>query len=132
MTPLALALIKILLGNWFKTKLNYSFKRGWLWVIKADSPEYNCIRRIFESKLLIELAEDSIIYNIDESNFNRSLKKKYFWLPRGKPGRLLNITFYDRCSLILAVRSDGEWIWMIITNTVKSIDYSNFLTLLGI
>ena len=114
-----------------KNKLNYSFKRGWSRVLKADCHEYNCMRRIFSSKLLIELTKDSIIYNIDESSFNRSLKKEYSCLPKGWSGRLLNIASYSRCSLILAMGSDGQWIGMIKTNTVNSVDHSSFLTLLG-
>ena len=62
------------------------------------------MRRVFESKLLIELAKDNLIYKIDESSFIISLKIKRYWLPRGKPGGLLNITSYGRCWLIFCNR----------------------------
>ena len=89
------------------------------------------MRHIFATKLLIELASKRLIFSIDESWFNRSLKKEYSWLPWNKFGPLLNINSFGRCSLILAIGSDGEWMAMAKTNTVKSDDYINFLTLFG-
>ena len=61
---------------------------------QVDSYEFNFMKRVFASKLLIKLAKNSQIYKIDESSFNRSLKKEYSGLPRGKFRGLLIITFF--------------------------------------
>ena len=117
--------------NFIKQKLKYSYKKGWSRVLKANSVGYNIMMHILDTKLFIELSTKRLIFSIDESWFNRSLKKEYSWLLRNKSGSSLNIDSFGRCSLILAIGSDGEWMVIIKTNTVKSDDYINFLTLFG-
>ena len=62
--------------------------------------------------------------------FNRSLRANYSWLPRRLSGPILNLNTFGRCSLILAIMSDGQWVGMLKPNTVRASDFTKFLTLL--
>ena len=52
--------------------------------------------------------------------FNRDLKKQYSWLPRGATNSIINTVTTGRCSMISAIISNGEFLWLIVENTGNS------------
>ena len=62
--------------------------------------------------------------------FNRDLKNNYTWLPKGISSKVINIMTFGRCTLISAVFSDGNFIWMMVQDTVKSKKFCRFLQIL--
>ena len=122
--------IKPYIAKLVKFQLNYSYKKGWPRVPKSSNLEYQFIRRIYAIKLLTELSNNKILINLDESAFNRSLRIEYYLLPRRISGSILNLNSLGRCSLVLAILSDRQWIDILKPNTVNGNDYAKILTLL--
>lgn len=68
--------------------------------------------------------------NIDGCIFTWSVKKEYSWLPVGKSGRIRNEQYTGKCSLVLAVDSDGRYFGMIVDSNVDSEIMSTYLIIL--
>ena len=62
--------------------------------------------------------------------FNRDLKFSYSWLPKGKTGKIINKNTTGRCTLIASIFSDGNFLCMIVEDTVKTKEFIKFLQIL--
>ena len=76
------------------------------------------------------MAKGEVIINWDESSFDRSVKRQFSWLPKGKNLPIINDKLKGRASLILATWNTGEWIGMVVLGTVDSDKFWLFLGLL--
>ena len=73
---------------------------------------------------------ENFIVNIDESSFNRSVKLNYSWLSINKSSGIVNAEAQGRTTMILALLSNGDWMWVMVDETVTSQDFWMFLYLL--
>ena len=62
--------------------------------------------------------------------FNRDLKTNYSWLPKGIAGKIINKNVSGRCTLIASIFSDGNFLRMIVDDTVKTFEFWTFLLIL--
>ena len=115
-----------------KCKLKYSYKIGCDRNNRAKSWSSIFLQAIFGCKILREIYKDSLIINIDESWFSRSVKSQNSWLPKNKSSGIININSQGRWTLIWALMSDGNWICMIHYSTTTSQDFWLFLYLLKV
>ena len=111
--------------------MNYSFKRGWSRPTNCKRPDTVYSESIFSSRALSLFYQRWTIINIDESSFNRSLKRNYSWLPKCKSSPLINEDFTGRASLIFGLFSTGDWIGWIVDSTVNSKLFSKFIIILN-
>ena len=82
-------------------------------------------------EFLKEINEEKLVINIDEAGFGRTCKEWYSWLPKGKPGTIINDAFKGRVNLILGISQRGDYIGLITKKNVSSEDYWLFLTILA-
>ena len=75
---------------------------------------------------------DNLIVKIDESSFNRSVKLNYSWLSINKSSRIVNVEAQGRTTMIWALLSNGDWMWVMVDETVTSQDLWVFLYLLQV
>ena len=66
------------------------------------------------------MSERRIIINIDESSFDRSMKREYSWLPIGRSSALLNQNITGKSSLILGVSNRGSWFALVKESTMDA------------
>ena len=66
-------------------------------------------KRSFAVELLAAIHSKRVVINIDESNFERSVKRNYSWLLHGSSGIILKNIFKGKSSLILATESSSLW-----------------------
>ena len=52
---------------------------------------------------------------------------EYSWLPKGVTSSIINQLYYESTSMLTAFWSDGEYIWVILNDTVNSTRFSDFL-----
>ena len=90
------------------------------------------IQSIFCSRILQKFQSGLILINLDESTFTRSVKWDYSWLPKDKSHPIINSSWIGRASMIFAILSNWEWIWMLKSGTIKSEDFIKFLLILEI
>ena len=62
--------------------------------------------------------------------FNRDLKSNYSWLPKGITSKIINKNTTGRCTLIASIFSDGNFFCMIVEDTVKTKEFTQFLIIL--
>ena len=65
-----------------------------------------------------------MLINIDESSINRFVKTNYSWGYKGKPIEWRNALFTGSISWVLAIWSNGFWLWFL---TSKTIDGKTFI-----
>ena len=93
-----------------KQKIQYSYKRGINKNIRAKSSTSIFQQAIFGSILLNEIYDDYIVVNIDESNYGRSVKTNYSWLPINQCSGIINVGSQGTITLICSLFSNGNWI----------------------
>ena len=64
-------------------------------------------------------------------HFNRSLKREYSWLPRGITSLIINNFAKGSWSMISAILSNGEFIWLIINGSGTSEKFWQFLSIIN-
>ena len=64
-------------------------------------------------------------------HFNRSLKREYSWLPRGITSSIINNFAQGSWSMISAILSNGEFIWLIINGSGTSENFWQFLSIIN-
>ena len=119
-------------------KIRSYVKREMKFVYKKSSsrpPVYatmrsQLVKALFWTELLLLMAKGKIIINLDESSFDRSVKRQFSWLPVGRSYPIINDKLKGRASLILATWNSGEWISMVVLDTVDSEKFWFFLELL--
>ena len=114
-----------------KVDLGYSYRKGssrnHLW----NTKRLNQCRSIYSTTLLKDFDSNKYIISIDEWSFNRHLRNTYSWLPKGVSAAIVNSNCTGRCSLILALTIEGEYLGMIWSETVNHQVYCEFLKVLA-
>ena len=80
--------------------------------------------------MLREIRDEALLVNVDESSYNRSIKRNYSWLPVGSSNPIINDRWFGHTSIIFGLVSNGEWLWINVDETTKSSDYWHFIMLL--
>ena len=62
--------------------------------------------------------------------FNRDLKNNYSWLPIGVSSKIINNRIQGRWTIIASIFSDGNFLWMITRDIVKTQEFIKFLSIL--
>ena len=115
------------ISNFIKKNLNYSYKKGSSTSFRGASRKIHLQQKIFSWRMLKNILMKKYIVNIDESSFNRDIKKEYSWLPRGVTSSIVNQIYSGSKSLISAFWSDGEYVWALLDETVNSDWFQWFL-----
>ena len=118
--------------SYVKREMKFAYKKG-----SSRPPMYSIMRSqivkaLFWTELLLLIAKGEIIINLDESSFDRSVKRQFSWLPVGRSYPIINDKLKGRASLILATWNTGEWISKVVLDTVDSKKFWVFLKLLKI
>ena len=116
--------------DFVKKEMRFSYKKG-----SSRPPIYatqrtQIIKALLWTELLLLVAKGEIIINWDESSFDRSVKRQFSWLPKGRTYQLLMTKLKERASLILATWNTGERIGMVVLGTVDSDKFWLFMGLL--
>ena len=114
-----------------KEDLKYSYKKGSDRSYLSNTPRLGYWRTIYSEKLVQALNGGARVISIDECSFNRQLWNKYSWLPINTSSSIINLNWLQRCSLILAVDTEGEYLGIICDGTIDSAIYCEFLKLLA-
>ena len=114
-----------------KTQLNMSFKRVKSRPTNIDLNRINNVRSLFAVKFLKEIKENTLMINIDESSFNREVKTQYSWGIKGNPVEVKNQSFTGSMSWILAIWSNGSWIWFLSNNSIDSDRFIWFIKIMN-
>ena len=114
-----------------KHELGYSYRTICSRVQKSQSNKNRLMKVLFWVKMMRLLYSRKILINVDESSFDRSLQKKYSWLP--VRGSKISITDkpQGKWNLILATFSDGNWFAYIQNGILSSQHFWLFIKLLS-
>ena len=117
------------LRKFLKLECGFSFRTSWPRIRKTHTKRSRIIKTLFWTEMLDLLYSNYTIYNIDESSFDRSLHKKYTWVP--KRGNKIMLSDYPKgkWNLVLAAGSDGNWFSFITSGTMNSQEFWIFLKL---
>ena len=110
--------------------MRYSFKRGTDRNVRAKSTVSVYQQSIFSAKLLSEIYDDTLIINIDENSFSRSVKSNYSWLPIRQSSDIINVSSQGRISLTWGLMINGHWIWLMSQDTTTIQEFCVFLHIL--
>ena len=116
--------------DFVKKEMRFSYKKGSSRPQIYATQRTQLIKALFWTELLLLVAKGEVIINWDESSFDRSVKRQFSWLPKGKNLPIINDKLKGRASLILATWNTGEWIGMVVLGTVDSDKFWLFLGLL--
>ena len=113
-----------------KNEMRYSYKKG-----SSRPPRYltkriQLVKTLFWNELLSMISKGDVIINIDESSFDRSIRREYSWLPNGRSTPIVNDRTKGRAWLTLATWSTGEWLAMALSETMDSKRFCLFLKIL--
>ena len=84
-----------------------------------DSKILSHARALFCAKFMTSLTSDTLIINIDESIINKSCKANYSWGIKGMEKEWHNQFVTKSISLILALLSNGTWMWLLTNKTIN-------------
>ena len=118
---------KTMITKFIKIRLNYSFKKGSSTTKRGATLQIKIQQSVFSSRIIKELLNGKYIVNIDESSFNKDIKMRYSWLPKGITYVIINQIHQGSKSMLTAFWSDGEYIWAVINDTVNSQCFQDFL-----
>ena len=103
-----------------KKKLRWSYKKGCPRPNKYKTKKIWVSKALFCIDLINLMSERGLIINIDESSFDRSMKREYSWLPIGRSSALLNQNITGKSSLILGVSNRGSWFGLVKESTMNA------------
>ena len=109
--------------NFMKDRMNMSYKRVKSRPSNINIKKIDKIRSLFAVKLSKEITFNSLLININESSINRFVKSNYSWGYKGKPVEWRNASFTESISWVLAICSNGSWLWFLSNQTI---DGKNF------
>ena len=118
------------LRAYVRNKLRFRFKKGCSRPPKYTTPSIAKSKFIFWTDLLRHILNGDLIFNIDESSFERSVKKQYSWLPIGRSSQIINESFKGKCSLILGISNYSSWFAVVKDTTIDSIVFSACMKML--
>ena len=113
-----------------KTQLNLRFKRFKWRPTNINLKKIDHIRSLFAVKFLKDASTRKLTINIDESSLNREIKTRYSWGLKGKPIEAKNWSFSGSISWILAIWSNGSWIWLLCNSSVDSSKFIWFIKIM--
>ena len=116
--------------RYIKQELRFSYKKDSSRPIAWNFQEHIYLQFIFSWRMLREIRDEALLVNVDESSYNRSIKRNYSWLPEGSSNPIINDRWFGRTSIIFGLVSNGEWLWINVDETTKSSDYWLFIMLL--
>ena len=116
--------------NFVKKEMRFAYKKGSSRPPKYATRRIQIVKFLFWTELLDLIAKGEVIINIDESSFDRSVKREYSWLPIGQSFPIINERIKGRACLILAIWNTGEWLSMIVSETVESKKFWLFFKIL--
>ena len=125
-----LNLPKSKLAKYLKSKLRYSFIKGNHRPPKIMTQNHLLAKGCFSARVLRYLLQGIPIADCDESSFDRSVRNNYSWLLSGTGGSIIGEVVGGKSNLILSIFPDGAWIAMIKDETVDSVAFSFYLTVL--
>ena len=76
------------------------------------------------------ISKEDVIINIDESSFNRYIRREYSWLSKGRSTPIVNDRTKRRAWLTLATWNTGVWLAMALSETMDSKRFCLFLKIL--
>ena len=114
-----------------KIKLQLSFKRVKSRPANINLQKINRIRSLFAVKLAKEISTDTLLINIDDTSINRDVKTNYSWGYKGETIEAKNSSFSGSISWILAIWSNGSWIWLLANQTIDSNCFVWFIKILN-
>ena len=82
-------------------ELRYSYKRGSSRPRMSMKRKSKYLNAIFSSRMLLAWYNKDLIINLDESNYNRSVKSNYSWLPIGESSSIINTNWTGRTTIFL-------------------------------
>ena len=103
-----------------KKELRWSYKKGCPRPNKYKTKKIWVSKALFCIDLINLMSERRLIINIDESSFDRSMKREYSWLPIGRSSALLNQNITGKSSLILEVSNRGSWFALVKESTMNA------------
>ena len=116
--------------QFMKTDMNMSYKRVKSRPININLKKINNIRSLFAVKYLKEISTNTLMINVDESSLNRDIKSNYSWGFKWKPIEAKNVSFSGSISWILAILSNGTWIWFLSSNLINSDSFIWFIKIM--
>ena len=76
------------------------------------------------------VSKKTLMVKIDKSSINKSIMTNYSWELKSKPIESKNSLFSDPLSLIMAICSNGSWMSFMIDETIGSINFIWFISIL--
>ena len=116
--------------QFMKADMNMSYKRVKSRPININLKKINNIRSLFAVKYLKEISTNTLMINVDESSLNRDIKSNYSWGFKGKHIEAKNVSFSGSISWILAILSNGTWIWFLSSNSINSDSFIWFIKIM--
>ena len=113
-----------------KADLNMSYKRVKSRPTNINLKKINNIRLLFAVKYLKEVSTETLMINVDESSLNKEIKSNYSWDIKGKSIETKNISFTGSISWVLAILSNGSWIWFFGSSFVDSDSFMWFIKIM--
>ena len=101
-------------------ELKFWYKRGSSRPVLSKKRTSKYLNAIFSSRMLLAIYNRSLIINVDESSYNRTVKSNYSWLPIGDSSPILNTNWTRRTTIIFGLISNGHWICMSINKTTNT------------
>ena len=116
--------------KFMKLDLKLTFKRVKSRPNNVNLLKIDSIRRLYSIKLSKSISDKTLLINIDESSINRGVKSLYSWSFKGIPNEKKNSSFSGSVSWILAICSNGYWIWFLLNKTIDSNNFIWFVKIL--
>ena len=115
---------------YLKKEANFSFKKGSLRHSNSVLEKNLLFQVLFNCNFLSQILDSKYLFNIDECCFNRDVKQQYSWLPKGFNSSILSSEFTQRWSVIWGLGIDGEYLSILVNDTVTSDDFIWYLRVL--
>ena len=118
------------ISNQMKIQVNSSSKKVKLHSNNIDLSRIKLVRKLFALKFAKMVSKKTLMIKIDKSSINRSIMTNYSWELKVKPIESKNSPFSDPLSLIMAICSNGSWMSFMIDETIDSINFIWFNSIL--
>ena len=94
--------------RYVKREMKFAYKKG-----SSRPPVYatmrsQLVKALFWTELLLLKAKGEIIINLDESSFDRSVKRQFSWLPVGRSYPIINDKLKGRAALYWQLGIQGS------------------------
>ena len=69
------------------------------------------------------ISDNKIIFNVDETSYNDSVKCNYAWLQKGESSPIVNTNVAGKTNIIFGLVTDGNWMSIFSDLTTDSIKF---------